>query len=100
MTKPNAPHPEKAVMVAVLLIGGATFLAGILLIAGVWGGGRAERASPYGIGLVLVAIGVAAVVLAYSRRRRRSHRPEWLETKAWHQGLVDKLHEGEKKPPV
>ena len=56
MTKQSKRHSENALIIAVLLIGGAIFLAGILLIAGVVGGSRPERMGPYGIGLVLVAL--------------------------------------------
>ena len=89
-------RPENALILAVLLIGGATFVAGLLIAAGVVGGGRPESLVPYGIAMVVVAGIAAVVVLGYSRKLRRQQRPEWLETQAWRQGLIEKLQQGEK----
>ncbi len=98
MTQRPVWQPENALILAVLLIGGAVFVAGILMIAGVLGGGRPEGLVPYGIALVVLA-GVAAVaVLAYSRKLRRQQRPEWLETQAWRRGLIEKLQQGQTPP--
>jgi len=91
-------HPENALIVAVLLVGGATLVAGILMIAGVLGEGSPERLLPYGIALVALAVVAGVVVLAYSRKLRRQQRPEWLETQAWQQGLVEKLRQGQTPP--
>jgi len=98
MTERPVWRPENALILAVLLIGGAVFVAGILMIAGVLGGGGTESLLPYGVALVAAAAVVAYLVLRYSRKLRRQQRPEWLETQAWHKGLIEKLEQGQTPP--
>jgi len=99
MTQRSGWRPEQAMILAVLLIGGGILVAGILMIAGVWRGGRPEGLVPYGIALVALGGIGAYLVFLYSRRLRRRQRPEWLETKAWQQGLHEKLQQGQGPPP-
>ncbi len=90
MTERSGWRPEHAVLLA-LLTAGADLLLALLLLLGVFPVNR-------WVGIpVLIGGAVAALaILAYSRKLRREQRPEWLETQAWRQGLMDKLHEGEK----
>jgi hypothetical protein len=80
-------RPEHAVMIAVLLI-----VVTVLAAAG----GILAKQDGLLIGLVVLIGGAAALAaLGYGRKLRRAQRPEWLETQAWRQGLVDKI-EGRK----
>lgn len=91
MTKRSVWRPENALMLAVVLIGVGISVAVILMLSGVLQGGRTDGMLPYAVALLL-GCGVAAfLILAHARRVRRRQRPEWLETQAWRQGLIDKL---------
>ena len=90
MTERSGWRPEHALLLA-LLTAGADVLLAVLLLLGVFPVSRWV-----GI-LILIGGAVAAfAILTYSQKLRREQRPEWLETQAWRQGLVDKLHQGEK----
>ena len=79
----------------VLRAGIVSLIVGVLLLLAMflWGTLAEEPPGLVGVGIVLgVVILVAAIgLLVYSRQVRRRHRPEWLETQAWQQGLRDKL---------
>jgi peptidoglycan/LPS O-acetylase OafA/YrhL len=87
MTQRSSCRPEYGVLLAVLLLGADVLLVVLLLL------GTISLSHWYGIALLAVIAGTALLILAYSRKRRREQRPEWLETHAWQKGLIDKLHE-------
>jgi MFS superfamily sulfate permease-like transporter len=91
MNKQAGWRPEKALVLAVVLIGVTVVAAVGLMLTGVLRGGRTGEMMPYSIAVV-VAGGIASyLILARARRLRRQQRPDWLETQAWRQGLSDKL---------
>jgi len=71
----------------------------VLLATALWGtlAEPAQGLIRLGIVLGVLFLVAAAGFMAYSRRTRRSQRPEWLETQAWRQDLQDKLRQPEKK---
>lgn len=95
MTKQPVWRPENALILAVVLIGLAIIAAVILLLSGTLQGGRTGATMPIALALVLGGGLAAYAILAYARKVRRQQRPEWLETQAWRQGLLDKLKESE-----
>lgn len=98
MTQHSAWRPENTLMVAILVVAGASLGALVLMLLGVWRGGRSNAMVPYGIALVGAAGVAAYLILAAGRKRRRQQRPDWLETQAWRQGLIEKLERGQPRP--
>ena len=98
MTQRSTLRPEKALFLAIVVVGGAAFAALILMLLGVWRGGWSDAWVPYGLALLAAAAVAGYLILANSRKRRRQQRPEWLETQAWRQGLIEKLERGQPRP--
>jgi hypothetical protein len=92
MTERSGLRPEHVLLLALLLLGGDVLLAVLLLL------GVVKLSSWYGVAVLAAGFAASLLVLAYSRKLRRSHRPEWLETQAWRKGLLDKLHQDQPPP--
>ena len=93
MTQRSGWSSERTLILAVLAFTVAVAGAVVLLLSGAQGSGAAAML-PYSLALV-AAGGVAAwLINHFGRKAARKNRPEWLETQAWHQGLIDKLHQG------
>lgn len=96
MPQRPAWRPENMLVLALVVFGGALLGALLLVLP------EALRDEPAGTRsmawyavAVLAAGGVAgALLLAYGRKLRRQQRPDWLETQAWHQGMVDQVQKG------
>lgn len=90
-------RPENALMLALVLVGGALLVALILLMVGVFREGGSKQLVWYGVALVAAAGVAAYLILRRVRQLRRQRRPEWLETQSWHQGMVEQAQKGQ--PP-
>ena len=100
--KPTGSVRERSLAFAVLFLASALLLALIVMMTRIFGGGTLEQMAPYGLLLVGVGVVAAIVILRVGRSLARKQRPEWLETQAWRQGLIDKLHQADRpedRPP-
>jgi hypothetical protein len=94
---PESPklRPENLLVIA-LVIFGVSILAGLILIlpgstSDDPGAGRPFAAA---LGVILGGAVAGFLLMAWARRIRRRHRPQWLETQGWHAGTIDQVRKG------
>ena len=94
MTERPGWRPENTLVLAVLVVACAVLAAVAVMLAGVMRGGRVEDSAPITIPIVVIGLAAGYFIIAYGRKLARKQRPEWLETKAWQAGLLEKLEKG------
>ena len=96
--RPDA-RPENALMLALVLVGGALLVALILVMVGVFREGGSKELVWYGVGLVAAAGLAAYLILRRVRQLRRQRRPDWLETQSWHHGMAEQVRKQPERGP-
>lgn len=92
MSPKTAPRAIDFLRIGILFL-----TVGVLLLLAMLLWGTLAEGSPrlirLGTALGVLILVAAVGLMAYSRRVRRRHRPEWLETQAWKHDLQDKLQQ-------
>ena len=94
MSRDSDSRPFHVLRLAIwLLLSGVLMVLALLL----WGSLQdvPPNLIPPGIAIAVLLLAAGLGLMLYSRRLRRSQRPEWLETRAWKRSLMDKLERGQ-----
>lgn len=90
-------RPENALILALVLSGGALLVALVLVLVGAFREGGSRNLVWYGVGLIVLSAVADVLIFSRIRKLRRERRPEWLETQAWHQEMVDQVQKGQQR---
>lgn len=95
MAQRSGWRSEHTLVLAILVLTAAVLGAVILLVTAAAGAGGVAAMLPYAIALAAGGAVAAWLINYLGKRAARKRRPEWLETQAWRQGLLDKLEKGQ-----
>ena len=96
MPQPPDSRSENALILALVLAGAALLVALLLVMVGAFREGGSRQLVWYGVGLVVLSGVVDVLIFRRVRKLRRERRPEWMETQAWHQGMVEQVKKGKR----
>jgi hypothetical protein len=94
--RPGQP-PERGLLLAVLVVAGATLLAVALIALAVMRGQPPETMATWAVLVAAVGAATAGLILFLGKRAARRQRPQWLATQEWRGGIIARQEEGRAK---